>query len=165
MDIRKISPHLLRTSRNNLKTSSKVGRAVYDILQKDNPSQTVQEVLDASAEKFRDEMEKAIQENFHKYESPFYILVLSKKEPWALNVMRNWFIARQTRPTVAFLRHEFPTFMSTLYRIDKKNCELKIVWSLPIEQDCRVVMKNRHLYDPQLVKWVQMAQDGSLDAL
>lgn len=164
MDIKKISPHLLRTSKDKLgKTSSKVGKAVHDILQKDQESISVEQILDEYQHKYVQEMEDVVNNNFHKYESPFYIVVLTKKEPWALNIMRNWFIARQTRPTTKFLREEFPTYMNTVYSVNKATHELKILWSLPIKQDADVVLKNPHLYDPQLVKWIQDCESGALD--
>lgn len=165
MDISKISPHLLRSKKNSGKTTSKVGKAVYEILQKDHVPISVEEIMDQYQHKYTQEMEDTINNNFHKFESPFYIVVLTKKEPWALNVMRNWFIARQTRPTAKFLRTEFPTYMHTVYSVNKSTHELKVLWSLPIKQDSDVVLKNRHLYDAQLVKWVEDYASGALDVV
>lgn len=166
MDIRKISSHLLQISKDNLSgTTSKVGKAVHDILQKDNEDITVQEILDEFQHKYTQELEETIKIHIDKYEAPFYIVVLTKKEPWALNVVRNWFIARQTRPKVQFLREEFPTYMNTVYQVDKRSSELKILWSLPIKQDAEVVLKNRHLYDPHLVKWIEDCDSGALDSV
>lgn len=162
MDIKKISPHLLTASKDNLPdNASKVGQAVHQILSKKQDTITVQEILDASSKRYLEEMESTIEKNFNKFELPFYIVVLSKKEPWALNVMRNYFIARQTRPLCKHLREEYPNFMSTLYEVTRT--ELRILWSLPIEQDAAVILKNRHLYDPKLVEWIENCNSGKLD--
>lgn len=164
MDIRKISPHLLKTSKDKLnKSTSKVGQAVYDILKKDQNPTSVEEILDEYQHKYTQEIEDTIQNNIDKYDPPFYIVVLTKKEPWALNIMRNWFIARQTRPTVKYLRGEYPNYMNTVYSVDKRSSELKILWSLPIKQDADVILRNKHLYDPQLVKWIEDCDSGALD--
>jgi len=164
MDIKKISPHLFTHSRDKFdKQASKVGAAVQKILSKEQDTITVQEILDAYSKKYLEEMESVIKNNIDKFESPFYIVVLSKKEPWALNVLRNWFISRQTRPKVSYLRSEYPNYMSTVYEVNKTSSELKILWSLPIKQDCAVILKNRHLYDPKLIQWVEEADSGKLD--
>lgn len=160
---KKTLPQILKSAHDPKKTFSKVGQAVYDILKRDQVQTSVEEVLSEAEKKYTQEMEDIIQSNFNKYDSPFYIIVLTKKEPWALNVMRNWFIARQTRPKVQFLRQEFPNHMSTVYSVNKSTHELKILWSLPIKQDADVVLKNRHLYDPTLVKWIEDCNSGALD--
>lgn len=161
--LKKFEKHLITPKSKIKKDSAKVGQAVYDILKKDQAPIEVQEVINEYQGKYLQEMESCIKQNMDKYEPPFYIIVLTKKEPWAMNVMRNFFIARQTRPLCAHLRHEYPNFMSTVYSFDKKKSELKILWSLPIKQDAAVVLKNRHLYDPQLVKWIEDCNSGTLD--
>lgn len=164
MDPLKKFENNLITSKDKLKTdSAQVGKAVYDILQKNHNSVEVQEIINEYEKKYAQEIEKAINDHVNVFDPPFYIVVLSKKEPWALNVMRNWFITRQTRPTTKYLRHEYPNYMSTVYSFDKRNQQLKILWSLPIKQDAAVIMKNRHLYDPQLVQWIDDCNKGLLD--
>lgn len=143
--------------------SSNVGQAVYDILSKPQENIEVGEILDEYKHEYLEEILTCINENKNKYEPPFYIVVLTKKEPWALNVMRNWFIARQTKPSAKWMRDQFPNFMQTVYSWHNKKEELKILWSLPIAQDAAVVLKNKDLYDPQLVKWVQDYDAGNLN--
>lgn len=163
MDIKNFKPDFI-TSKNKINPHpSKVGQAVYDILQKDQSSVEVQEIIDEYQQTYLKKMEEVLQNNINKYEPPFYVVVLTKKEPWAVNVMRNWFIARQTRPTTKYLRSEYPNYMNTVYSFDKRTSELKILWSLPTKQDAAVVLKNRHLYDPTLVKWIEDCRDGLLD--
>lgn len=140
-----------------------VGQVVYDILQKDQHDTTVGEILDEYQYQYLEEIIDCIQKNRHKFDSPFYIVVLTKKEPWALNVMRNWFIARQTKPSAKIMREDYPNFMQTVYKWNDKDEKIDILWSLPIAQDAQVVLKNKQLYDAQLVKWVMDFQEGKLN--
>lgn len=145
------------------KKSKNVGKAVYDILSKPQEEMQVEEVLEEYKHEYLEEILTCIRDNKNKYISPFYIIVLTKKEPWAVNVMRNWFIARQTKPSSKWMRDQFPNFMQTVYSWDDRSEELKILWSLPTWQDSLVVLKNKALYDPQLVKWILEYESGMLD--
>ena len=69
-------------SRFGSKGASRVGQAVYDILNSPNRVDTrVEDVLEGSKEKFTKEMEDCVNANLDKYDDPFYVLVISKKEP------------------------------------------------------------------------------------
>jgi len=150
------------TPRDKIKKNpSKVGKAVHEILSKSNDDITVGEIMDEFQHKYAKEMESCLENNVNKYDPPFYVVVLTKKEPWALNVMRNWFIARQTRPSAKILREDYPNYMQTVYSYDKRSSELKIHWSLPIAQDAAVVLQNPQLYDSTLVKWVTEYSRGT----
>lgn len=140
-----------------------VGQAVYDILSKPADHIEVQEILQEYQHKYLEEILECIKQNKDKYDPPFYIVVLTKKEPWALNVMRNWFIARQTKPSAKWMRDEFPNHQQTVYRWDDKQEKLDILWSLPIDQDAKVVLRNKDLYDCELVRWVTAFQEGKLN--
>jgi hypothetical protein len=146
------------------KNSSKVGKAVYDILSKDNqPETTVGEIISEYADEYTEMVKKTLTDNMERLDSPFYVVVLSKKEPWALNVMRNWFIARQTKPSPKILRQDYPNHMQTVYSYDSKSGEFKLHWSLPVAQDAAVVLRNFQLYDPVLVKWIRDFDLGLLE--
>jgi hypothetical protein len=164
MDIfKKFAPHF-KTARDKINTNpSKVGEAAYKILKQDQAPVTVEEILEEYQHKYAEEMQSTIDNNFNRYESPFYIVVLTKKEPWAPNVVRNWFIARQTRPTAKYLRNEYPNYMHTVYAVNKEKCELKLLWNLPTAQDAQTILKNGFLYDAQLVGWIEDYNSGKLD--
>lgn len=152
---------LLVTPKDKIKKNpAKVGKAVHDIISKPQEDITVGEIIDGMSDKFTEELRSTLEANVDKYEAPMYIVVLTKKEPWAMNVMRNWFIARQTKPSANVIRRDYPTYMQTVYAYDKRNSQLKIMWSLPIEQDARVVKDNPHLYDPTLVRWIKEFDAG-----
>ena len=138
------------------KKGKRVGQAVYDILLKDSPSNlTTEDIIDGYQHEFVKEFEECINQNKNRYDSPFYVFVLSHKEPWADNVVRNWFIGRQTAPEAYEMILQYPNHMKTLYRIDKVG-DFKLDWVIPGIQDIRTILKNPHLYHPDLVKYCSL---------
>ena len=142
---------------------ARAGQAVHDILSKDQPTYTAEDILDAYAPKYMADLEKCVDENKSKYQSPFYIYVLSHKEMWAENIVRNWFIARQTPPYALDMVVQYPHQMKTLYMVDTKIGKIKLLWTLPGLEDCKSIVKEKHKYDPDLVKWIEMCFSGQLD--
>lgn len=140
------------------KSNSKetVGNAVKNILEKEQHEYQVGEIIDEYSQEYVKEMQKCVETNAAKFESPFYIVVLHKKEPWALNVLRNYFIARQTRPSVATMWTSFKHYMHTVYECDTKEGKLKLVYTLPSPEEAATVLKNWTLYDKDLVRWCHM---------
>lgn len=146
---------------------SKVGQAAYDILSKEQPKTEVGEVISGYADSYVKEMEEAVKRGLEQHTAPFYVVVLHKKEIWSVNVVRNWFVTRQTKPTMVDMWGRFPNHMHTVYEFDGSGVNL--LWSLPSPQEGKVILQNWALYDPQLVKWVQeafsSAQNHSDEAL
>jgi hypothetical protein len=163
MDLEKLKAHLI-TPRDQINNDpAKVGQAVFDILSKPQPTTTVEEVLDEYQHSYVKELGETIESNQKRFKAPFHVVVLHKKEPWAENVLRNWFIARQTRPKADFLRFEFPNHSNTVYRVNQDIGKIEVLWSLPTWQDSLTIMRNPHLYDPQLVQWIRDYSWGKLD--
>lgn len=139
---------------------SKVGEAVSKIISKDQYAVTVGEIIEEYADEYTAQVAECIKSNVQNYEAPFFVVVLHKKEPWALNVMRNWFVARQTKPSAQTLRIDYPNHMHTVYRYDKRSSELKLLWSLPTALDADTILKNGQLYHPDLVAWILNYERG-----
>ena len=144
------------------KKGKRVGQAVVDILSENQAPQTVEETLDALGPDFVKDLLQCAEDNQPKYGASFYILVLTKKEMWAANVVRNFFIARKTPPHALDLIKEYSNFTKTLYLVDVHR-GLHIIWSIPGHQECLAVMKTLQSYDESLVKWIQEAYGGNLD--
>lgn len=142
---------------------SRVGQAVTDILSKEQPVYTVGEMLEGIGPKFAAELEKTINDNLGKYKSPFYVLALTKKEFWADNVVRNWFIARQTAPYALDMMINYPHHTKTLYVINGDRGDLKVAWSLPGYEDCKSILKTPDSYNPELVGWIKDCFNGDLN--
>jgi hypothetical protein len=136
---------------------ARVGQAVVDIMSKEQPSQTVEETIFEFGPDFAKEFEKTVNKNAHKYKSPFHVVVLTKKEMWACNVVRNFFIARQTAPKAKDMIIDYPNHTKTLYKVNTNSGEVKAEWSIPGHQECISLSKSPGSYDPQLVKWIDDA--------
>ena len=145
------------------KKGKRVGQAVVDILSKDQPIYTAEEILNEYAPKFVQELEDCIKENHKKYTSPFYVFVLTGKEMWAENVLRNWFVARQTPPHAIDMVVEFPHKSKTLYMVDAEKGKVKVLWTIPGIEDCKSIMKDPLIYDPHLVQWIIDCFEGKLN--
>lgn len=141
----------------------RVGQAVYDILSKDQPTYTAEDILNEYAPKYMEEIERCIESNKDKLRTPFYVFVLTHKEMWAENVVRNWFIARQTPPHALDAVTDYPHHTKTLYLVDTSKGKMKLCWTLPGLEDCKSVTKNPQIYDPSLVKWIRECFEGKLD--
>lgn len=142
----------------------RVGQAVSDILSKEQPTYTAGEILDGYSQKFAQEIESVIEKNQDKYTDPFYIFVLTKKEMWADNVVRNWFIARQTKPNALEMMSQYSNHTKTLYKVNKVGQKLlDIEWSLPGFSECISILKRPAAYDPELVRWIISCFEGKLD--
>lgn len=143
------------------KKSSKVGKAVKEILSKDQAPTEVGDIISNYAPSYVKEVEEAVKRGFSEHKIPFYVVVMHKKEAWAMNVMRNWFLTRQSKPSAKNMWALFPNHMHTVYEYDGK--DLKILWSLPSQQEAAVILKNFALYHQDLVRWVRDALDGKLE--
>jgi hypothetical protein len=144
-------------------TGQRVGQAVVDILSTSQPDQTVGETLEAASPDFCKEMESCIENNKDKYKSPFYIFVLTKKEPWATNLVRNWIIARQTPPHAFEAMGQWANYTKTLYIVDSHRGNVKLLWSLPAFNECITIAKSPQSFDPDLVRWVEKCFTHELD--
>ncbi|MCE5319446.1 MAG: hypothetical protein LLG04_19030 [Parachlamydia sp.] len=142
---------------------ARVGQAVSDITSKDQPTYTVGEILDGFSARFAQELEVSVNDGLKKYKSPFYVLALTKKEFWADNIVRNWFIPRQTAPHALELMRKHPTCTKTLYVVEGNRGDIKVAWSIPAYEDCISIMKNPSIHSPELIRWIKDCFEGKLD--
>lgn len=150
--------------RDKLKVKgAQVGKAVFDILSNPNhDSQEVGETMEAMTPRYYQELMATIKANQGNFESPFFIVVLRKKEPWALNVLRQWFVSRQTKPSASTIREDYPNFDHDLWQIDSRNSSINFLYTLPTAQDSATILKNKECYDPDLVSTIVKFNEGKL---
>lgn len=171
MDVLKKYENQLKTSKNKLfKTPAKVGQAVYDIISREQASQTVEETIEAMTGKYFEKLMEAVEEGCKapNYPTIFYVLIERKKDTLAgnaSNVLKHKYITSPFKPRSKLLREECPNSDFDLYEADKSKCEITHLWTIPTYQDSVTVLKNKHLYDPQYVKWIEAYNDGTLDLL
>ncbi len=135
-----------------------VGKISWDLLAKSD-------ILDHSADEqmreqlntFETEMYLTIERGKKLFPHDFYIVVETKKEPKMKNVIRNYFIPRQSCPT--------PQYDNAVYRYHYVPDELEFLWVLPSRQVYNM-MKERALELPkeerQLLQFVLEDADGTL---
>lgn len=111
------------------------------------------------------EMQKDYEKNFMEaletgkklYTGNFYVEVNTKKERLMQNVIRNYFIPRQSCPT--------PTYDQAVYKYDFENDDIQFLWVLPDKGSCHHLKENAlqvHPSERELLLFVLSFYDGSL---
>lgn len=149
-------------NRNGIK-GARVGQAVADMAKTNQSACTVEEMLEQMGPKFVQDLEDTIEANKSKYKQPFYVLALTKKEFWAVNILRNWFVARQTPPHALDMMFEYPNHTKTLYIVDSNRGNIELAWTLPGKQDCESIAKTPLSYPTELVGYIRDMVDGKLE--
>jgi hypothetical protein len=153
----------LITPRNKIKSNpSKIGQAVYDIKSKVQEMQTVEETLDEMTPKYFAELKLACEGNEKNFDPPFYVVVLRKKEFWTDNVLRQWFVARQTRPSPKILRQDYPNHDHDVWKYDQRTGDVALQWTLPTAQDSDSILRNAQYYHSDLLHWITDFNKGTL---
>lgn len=141
----------------------RVGQAILDIVSKDQVEQSAEDIVMEFGPEFEKEFRQAVAHGSKHYSDPFYVFVLSKKEMWACNLMRNFFIPRQTSPRGTDMIQQYPHYMKTLYKVYSNADKVDLVWSVPGHAECQVVARNPSQYDPELVQFIFQCYEGKLD--
>lgn len=137
----------------------RVGQAVYDILSKDQPVHTVEDIIEGCGlgadylDLIRDEAEASKK----KFNGKFYILSLVKKgmgEMGISNVLKHSCRSFETKFTMQEIMQAHPGSDKHMYEVDSKQGEITLIWSLPDYGQCKVIQKNPKNYDPDLAKCV-----------
>lgn len=141
-----------------------VGSVVLDMMSKSESPLTAGDILDGFSEKYIEVLKSTVDKEAHRYKSPFYVLVLSAKEMWAPNLVRNWFVARQTAPIALDMVELYPNHTKTLYSIVKEGQgEITLCWTLPGLPECESILKSPYLYHEDLVRWIKECFSGTLE--
>lgn len=113
-----------------MKEKRTVGEEAYKRLL--NPD-TKQGIIDTQQEidkKYFSEIEECVKKHKGKpnFEGDFFIVVIVKKERLMENVVRRYFVARQTLPT--------PAYDQTVWRY-RKGGQLEYIWTIPDHNTCQ----------------------------
>lgn len=168
MTIKHLQSQLVTSKDKIKKDPSKLGQAVYDILSKEQRPQTVEETTEAMTPKYYEQLMIAVDKGCKDFQPPFYVIVVRKKETiggQVMNVLKHQYVTRQTKPRALFLRMNFPNADHDLYEIDANKTTITLLYTLPTAQDSKTILKNPHLYDPQLVQWIMDYNRGTLDSI
>lgn len=130
-----------------------------------NLSSQHEQVVDHSSQEQMQEMlvdwdnkiMESVQEGIRKFDRDFFIVVETKKEPLMNNVLRNYFIVRQSCPT--------PSYDNAVYHYHRSDEHIELLWVLPSKETC-AMMKSRSLEIPaeqrELLQFVLDDADGTL---
>ncbi len=91
------------------------------------------------------------------YPRDFFIVVETKKEPKLKNVLRNYFIHRQSCPT--------PTYDNVVYKYHRSDDHLEFLWVLPSRDTYKMLIKHALEIAPEereLLQFVLDDADGTL---
>ena len=143
---------------DNQMTDNKVTVGEEAVKRLANPD-TKQGIIETQREidkEYFSEIEKCVKE--HKdWDEPYYIVVELKKERLLENVIRRYFIGRQSLPT--------PQWDQTVWRYNPKTGDLQFVWVLPDENTAKWMASNPTILSEEheeLVQFIMLFLDKKL---
>ncbi len=146
--------------------SSRVGQAVHDILSKEQPDYTAEEIMEGMAPKISKEFYDTVEKGNKLFDKSYLILMYFNKTLTHLgvsNVMKMGFLIGDKKedfdPIELTCKH--PNWDKTLYKIDPKG-SFEIVWHLPDFQRCQMIAKSPQKYHPDLSKWITECLDKGI---
>lgn len=152
---------MVKENQNPKKRNKKtVGQASQELLAKHTEPVLIKDQGLAMTKGYMDELIDCAEKNLSQFAKDFYIAVLTKKERVFQNVIRNYFVARQTCPT--------PSFDQSVFKVKKEAQQLQYLWTVPSKETCEYLQYNRLLVDPEeheLLTYVMQFSSGQLDKL
>lgn len=135
-----------------------IGKISWDLLANSSVlDHSAQEQMQEQLDSYEANMFEAIERGKKEFPGDFFIVVETKKEPKMKNVIRNYFIVRQSCPT--------PQYDNSVYKYHAATEYCEFLWVLPSKQVYNM-MKNRALELPveerQLLQFVLEDSDGTL---
>ena len=94
-----------------------------------------------------------------KIEGDFFVVVLFKKERHLQNIIRQYFLYRQTCPT--------PEYDQTVYQYHRKQEQLQYIWTIPNNATCQYLpLMDEVPFDQELLlSMVEAFKSGQLEHL
>ena len=147
-------------------TTETVGKYSYELQQKTdeniNPIELQRAIHEGneSEDSFENQVRLAVERGCKDFDGDFYITVLFKKERLMVNVVRQYFIPRESCPR--------PEYDQIVYRYHRDSHDLEFIWVIPDKMTCEVLPANKALLAPDqkdLLKFIIQFQNGELDQL
>jgi hypothetical protein len=149
--------HYSMHTRRNMEKKEKVGKIAVDLLAKADDKHTVGEQMREQLSEYDQDLYVCFEINKKKYDSRFYIVVLTRSVPNLPNILRHQFFARRTCPT--------PGYDQCVYQCHKDWPEPKFVWVIPSKEYSEHMHNNRDmvpLEEYELLRFVLDYYDGTL---
>lgn len=135
-----------------------VGEISSDLLKKSHESDhSANDQMKEQLEDYETNMNACIDRSIKTMDGDFYIVVLTKKERLMQNVLRNFFIGRQSCPT--------PEYDQAVYKYNKKTGSPEFLWVVPAKDICTYMLVNALKLPSEqrnLLEFVMDFMDGTL---
>ena len=137
-----------------------VGKISSDLLQKQADSTDPIEIERVMHDNYEQHIYETIEHGKKDYLKDFFIVVITKKERLMHNVLRNYFVVRETCPT--------PDYDQTVYHYHRDAEYVEFLWTLPSKDTYNLFKDNVLQIAPEergLLQFILMDSDGELLAL
>ena len=135
----------------------KVGKVAYDLLNKPLDTKNPIDLEQELHTEYENNVWQCVDRYKKEFDSDFFVIVITKKEPLMPNVLRNMFTARLSCPT--------PDYDQTVYHYHRDRDELEFLWVIPARDIC-IILKNNALNivpeERELLRFVLDFSDGTL---
>lgn len=134
-----------------------VGKISTDLLAKSSDKHTVVDQMKEQLSEYEKHAYNCVETHKNRFIDNFYVTVITKKEKLTPNVIRHYFLARQSCPT--------PDYDQTVYIYNRIKDELQFLWVIPSKYTCLYLMKYRADLPQEewaLLKFVLDYNDGTL---
>lgn len=144
----------------NKETKPTVGKLATELMNKELESPSTHTVHEQSTEMMKDyasSLFECVETHKKVFDGDFFVVVIAKKEPLLPNVIRNYFVGRQSCPK--------PDYDQAVFHYHRKDDGLEYLWVIPDKLTCIMLMDNATLLDDQekdLLKMVLDFADGTL---
>lgn len=144
----------LESKSNARLTVGKSAIALQEKASKETGASSSHSVIDQTQEQlseYLDNLKQCVYDHKNKIMDDFYVVVITKKERLLENVLRNYFLARQSCPT--------PDYDQAVYFYDYKKEDLSFIWVIPDKETCMMLIKNMSRVAPEEQQLLQYAID------
>lgn len=134
-----------------------VGKISSDLKQKEAPTQSPIELEQEMHRDYEKNVYECIERSKKDFDGDFYVVVLTKREKLMDNVLRHYFLGRQSCPT--------PDYDQTVYHFHRDGDDLEYLWVIPDKESCQMLYANKAIVDPseyELLDCVLRFMDGTL---
>jgi hypothetical protein len=112
-----------------------IGKSSLDLLvNADDLDHSAYEQMQQQLEDYENNFIECLEAGKKIYPHDFYIVVETKKEPKLKNVLRNYFIHRQSCPT--------PTYDNAVHKYHKADDRLEFLWVLPSKETYQMMLSH-----------------------
>lgn len=134
-----------------------VGKISNDLLTQESPTRSPFELEQEMHRDYEKHVYDCIDQGKKDYVGDFFIAVMTKRERLMTNVLRNYFVARQSCPT--------PNYEQAVYKYHRSEERIEFLWVIPDRETC-IIMKEQALEvvpeERDLLQFILEFADGTL---